>query len=113
MGAHAIIWLLGHRDRVNLMHGKNNIFISKVTHAARPFAAQTARAHGATVSGTKALGGWNDSGSYRSCYDRAFPVDALLGAGMFNARKPEEYFLARDALGKSSPRFHPLFSRSS
>jgi hypothetical protein len=54
------------------------------------------------VSGTKALGGWNDSGSYRSCYDRAFPVDALLGAGMFNAHKPEEYFLARDVLGKSS-----------
>jgi len=82
------------------MHAKNDIFITKVTHAARPYAAQTARAHGATVSGTKALGGWNESGSYRSCYDRAFPIDALLGAAMFNARKPEEYFLARDTLGQ-------------
>jgi hypothetical protein len=87
------------------MHTGNDIFITKVTHAAWPFAAQTARAHGATVSGTKALGGWNDSGLYRSCYDQAFPVDALLGAGMFNARKPEEYFLARDTIGKLSLQF--------
>jgi hypothetical protein len=82
------------------MHAKNDIFITKVTHAARPYTAQTVRAHGATVSGTKALGGWNESGSYRSCYDRAFPIDALLGAAMFNAHKPEEYFLARDTLGQ-------------
>ena len=59
------------------------------------------RAHGATVGGTKALGGWNESGSFWNCYDRAFPVDALLGAASFNARKPEEYFLPRDELCRS------------
>jgi hypothetical protein len=87
-----------HRDRVKLIHLKNSVNISKVTHAARPYAAQTARSHGASITGTKALGGWNESGSFRSCYDRHFPVDALLGAAMFNGRKPEEYFLARDVL---------------
>jgi hypothetical protein len=83
---------------VKRIHSHNNVNISKVTHAARPFAAQTARSHGATASGTKALGGWNDSGAFRRCYDRTHPVDALLGAAMFNGRKPEEYFLARDIL---------------
>lgn len=102
--SHRLFVILDHRDRVKLIHLHNNINISKVTHAARPYAAQTARSHGATVSGTKALGGWNDSGSFRNCYDRHFPVDALLGAAMFNGRKPEEYFLPRDALGKRS--FH-------
>ena len=53
-----------HHDRVKHIHLKNDINISKVTHAARPYAAQTAHSHGATVSGTKALGGWNESGSF-------------------------------------------------
>ncbi|KAF8273937.1 hypothetical protein EI94DRAFT_1696523 [Lactarius quietus] len=60
--------------------------------------AMNSRAHGASVGGTKALGGWNESGSFRNCYDHAFSVDALLGAASFNAQKPEEYFLARDKL---------------
>ncbi|KAF8467061.1 hypothetical protein DFH94DRAFT_817762 [Russula ochroleuca] len=38
-----------HRDRVKLIHLSNDVNISKVTHAARPFAAQTARSHGASV----------------------------------------------------------------
>jgi hypothetical protein len=62
------------------------------------------RAHGATVGGTKALGGWNESGSFRNCYDRAFPIDALLGAASFNARRPEEYYVPRDDLRKSFPK---------
>jgi len=84
------------------MHAKNGVFITKVTHAAWPFATSTACAHGATVSGTKALGGWNDSGSYHNYYNQTFPINALLRVGMFNARKPEEHFLARDMVGKSS-----------
>jgi len=76
------------------------IEITKATHAGRTYGAMNSRAHGATVGGTKALGGWNESGSFRNCYDRAFPVDALLGAASFNARKPEEYYLPRDDLRK-------------
>jgi hypothetical protein len=91
-----------HHARVSLIHLKNDISISKVTHAGRCYAAQTARAHGATVNGTKALGGWNESGAFRNCYDRAFPVDALLGAAGFNARQPEQYCLPRSTLGKIS-----------
>jgi hypothetical protein len=52
------------------------------------------------VDGTKALGGWSESGCFRPCYDRALPIDALLGAATFNAQKPESYSLPRDALGK-------------
>jgi hypothetical protein len=83
-----------------MIHVKNNVSITKSTHAGRPFAAQTARAHGASVDGTKALGGWSESGSFRPCYDRAFPADALLGAAMFNAQKTEDYCLPREALGE-------------
>ncbi|KAH9178186.1 hypothetical protein EDB89DRAFT_1151070 [Lactarius sanguifluus] len=83
---------------VKLIHAKNGLSISKSTHAGRPFAAQTARAHGASVSGTKALGGWSESGSFRPCYDRAFPTDALLGAAMFNAQQLDAHFQPRAAL---------------
>lgn len=89
-----------HLKRVNTIHKKNNVEISKSTHAGRSYTAMNSRAHGATVGGTKALGGWSETGSFRNCYDRAFPVDALLGAASFNAQKPEEYFLARDGLGE-------------
>ena len=92
-----------HLKRVSIMHKENNIDITKSTHAGHYYGAMNSRAHGATVSGTKALGGWSDSGSFRSCYDRAFPVDALLGAASFNARKPEEYFLPREDLGECDP----------
>ncbi|KAJ7269115.1 hypothetical protein C8J57DRAFT_1609308 [Mycena rebaudengoi] len=50
------------------------------------------------VSDTKALGGWNESGSFKNCYDRALPVEALLGAAFFNSKKPELYRVARDCL---------------
>lgn len=92
-----------HLKRVSIMHKENNVEITKSTHAGRYYSAMNSRAHGATVGGTKALGGWNESGSFRNCYDRAFPVDALLGAASFNARKPEEYFLPRDELGECHP----------
>lgn len=89
-----------HRERVNNIHKAVGISLSKVTHATRSYTAITARGHGASVDGTKALGGWSDSGSFRPCYDRALPVDALLGAATFDAQKPETYGLPRNALSK-------------
>jgi hypothetical protein len=77
----------------------NDVSISKVTHGGRSYVATTAHSHGATETGTKAMGGWNENGAFRACYDRALPVDALLGAAMFNGCKPETYFVARDKLG--------------
>jgi hypothetical protein len=91
-----------HRTRLKRIHEDNEVSISKVTHGARSYAATAARSHGATETGTKAMGGWSESGSFRACYDRALPVDALLGSAGFNGRKPETYFVARDRLGKSS-----------
>jgi hypothetical protein len=88
-----------HHERITIMHKKNDVDITKKTHAGRHYAALTARAHGASTSGTKALGGWNESGSFNSVYDRAFPLDALLGAGMYNGRRPEEYSLPCGCLG--------------
>ena len=80
------------------MHKHNDIAISKVTHAARVYAAQNTRKHGTSASDTKALGGWNEGGAFRACYDRTFPIGALLGAATFMASKPETYFLPRDVL---------------
>lgn len=85
-----------HRDRVNLIYLRNNIAISKVTHAGRAYSARTAREYGASVDGAKALGGWSDTGSFKACYDRALPLDALLGAAMFDATKPEGHFIPRE-----------------
>ena len=90
-----------HHERITIMHKKNDVDITKKTHAGQHYAALTARAHGASTSGTKALGGWNESGSFNSVYDRTFPLDALLGTAMYNGRRPEEYSLPRGCLGKS------------
>lgn len=89
---------LDHRERINSIYAKNNITISKVTHAGRGYAVKVSREHGASVEGAKALGGWSESGSFRPCYDRALPVDAMLGAAMFDAQRPENHFLPRESL---------------
>jgi hypothetical protein len=52
------------------------------------------------VDGAKALGGWSDSGSFKPCYDRALPIDALLGAAMFDEARPESHFVPREFLGE-------------
>ena len=75
-----------HHAWVSLIHINNDISITKVTHAGCCYAVQNTCAHGVTMNGTKALGGWNESGAFRNCYDWAFPVDALHGAAEFNAR---------------------------
>ncbi|KAF7366206.1 NDC10-II domain-containing protein [Mycena venus] len=46
-----------HRDRLNAIYAKNDISISKVTHAGRGYAVKVSREHGASVAGAKALGG--------------------------------------------------------
>jgi len=40
-----------------------------------------------------------DGGSFKPCYDRALPTDAMLGVAGFNALKQSSYFVARDCLG--------------
>jgi hypothetical protein len=88
---------------VIFIHQENGVEITKNMHAGHCFSAMNSRAHGASVAGAKALGGWSDSGSFRNCYDHSFPVDALLGAASFNAQKPEEYYLAQAELGEHHP----------
>ena len=61
------------------------------------------------MNGTKALGGWNESSAFRNCYDRAFPVDALLGAAAFSARHPEQYSLPRGSLEPPGDLLRQLF----
>jgi hypothetical protein len=95
-----LTWRTDHHERIRLMHKKSNIDITKKTHAGRHYAAHTTRAHGASASGMKALGGWNESGSFTSVYNRVFPLDALMGVAMYNAQRPEEYVLPRNSLGK-------------
>ncbi|RDB27704.1 hypothetical protein Hypma_003308 [Hypsizygus marmoreus] len=97
-----------HRKRVHLMYIRNDITARKITHAGRPFAATTAREHRATVEDTKALGNWSQ-GALQACYDRALPVDALLAAASFNARKQESYFIARDVLEPPKELLHTIF----
>jgi hypothetical protein len=89
-----------HRKRVNLMHVRNDIIISKSTHAGRPFAAMTAREHRATQDDTRTLGNWSTPGSFGKCYDRTLPTDAMVAAASFNGRKQESYFVARDVPGQ-------------
>ena len=72
------MWLLAdHHAWISLIYIKNDISITKVTHTRCCYAAQNARA--------QALGGWNELGAFRNCYNWAFPVDALLSAAGFNA----------------------------
>ena len=91
-----------HYARIRSLHEAKGVALSKATHAGRSYTAKTAREWSASCESTKALGNWSSSGSYRACYDRQVPIDALLGAAMFNAQKPEDHFLEREQLGESS-----------
>lgn len=70
-----------------------------MTHAGQPYAAMTACEHDTSVSDAKHLGNWHDGDAYCQAYDCLLPTEALLGAAMFNARKPETHCLAQDFLG--------------
>ncbi|KAE8250138.1 hypothetical protein A4X13_0g4936 [Tilletia indica] len=61
-----------HDGAVRKMFPANKVAVGKTTHAGRAAGAMHARENGASVDGAKALGGWSDSGSFRSCYDRSF-----------------------------------------
>jgi hypothetical protein len=53
-----------HLKWVTAMHKANNVEIIKSMHAGCYYSAMNSHAHEATVGGTKALGGWNESGSF-------------------------------------------------
>ena len=87
-----------HRKCVNKIHMHNEIASTKVTHAGRAYAAIHAREHRATADDTRDLGNWSHSGSYKT-YDRTLPLDGMIAAASFNAKKQSSYVIARDNLG--------------
>jgi hypothetical protein len=93
---------IDHQNRVRKMKDDTGIDVVKAMHIGRPYTAKVAREAGSSQEGTMALGLWMSGslGSFRPCYDRALPLDALLGAAGFNAQKQETYFVAREILGK-------------
>lgn len=90
---------LDHYERVSLMHKRNSISVSAVTHAGRPYTAIVAREHGAAAIDTKVLGRWKTGDAYSEVYDRGLPCNAMLAAAMFNAENPDSYVLPRGLLG--------------
>ncbi len=99
---HFVIWSISlncvitdHNKRVKIIHEKNEINISKTTHAGHSYTAKMAREFGASVDSVKALGNWSDSDAYHAVYDRALAKEAMWGAAMFDARRPERYCLPR------------------
>ncbi|KAF5324667.1 hypothetical protein D9611_004415 [Ephemerocybe angulata] len=87
-----------HRKRVNHFKAQFDIFCEKVTHSGRVRAANVAIQNGATVDGTKSLGNWSQSGSFRACYNRVLPTDAMLALAGFNGERKDSYYIARDEL---------------
>lgn len=87
------------------MQKETNIRIKKVTHGGWPYAVEQAGKWGAPMESRMALGLWmmGDGGSFKPCYDRALPTDAMLGAAGFNAQKQTSFFLPRDVLGVINP----------
>ena len=90
--------------QINKMKKDANIHIKKSTHGGRPFAVEQAAKWGAPMESRMALGGWmnTSTGSFKPCYDRALPTDAMLGAAGYNAQKQSSYFLSRDVLSMSN-----------
>lgn len=88
-----------HNDRIKLLQRATGVVITKGTHGGREYGALEARLHGASVEDTKAMGIWNESGSFRTCYDRTHPTAAYLGAASFPANQPEAYSVTRTGLG--------------
>ena len=78
----------------------NDLQMRKATHAGRAYAALTTRDHRATRDDLRALGGWSKD-TVEQSYDRGLPVEGMLAAASFNARKLESFFIARDVLGTS------------
>ena len=98
---HCLTLIIDHCECVNLMHAKNDISITKVTHGGRGYTVKTVHENDSSADSAKALGGWSESGLFQPCYGHAHPVDAMLGAATFNGNKPESYFLPRGVLGRS------------
>ncbi|KAK0518626.1 hypothetical protein OC842_007735, partial [Tilletia horrida] len=77
------------------MFEANDVDVGKTTHAGRAAGAMHARENGASVAGTKALGGWSEGGALRSCYDRSFPLDAIWAVAGFNGHDLDSYHVPR------------------
>ncbi|KAE8211507.1 hypothetical protein CF327_g4736 [Tilletia walkeri] len=84
-----------HDLAVHKMFSANDVDVGKTTHAGRAAAAMNARENGASVAGTKALGGWSDGGAFRSCYDRSFLLDAIWAVAGFNGSDLDSYHVPR------------------
>ncbi|KAE8217405.1 hypothetical protein CF319_g8499 [Tilletia indica] len=84
-----------HDLAVRKMFSANDVDVGKTTHAGRAAGAMNARENGASVAGTKALGGWSDGGAFRSCYDRSFPLDAIWAVAGFNGSDLDSYHVPR------------------
>lgn len=86
-----------HATRIHKLHVRAGAVLTKVTHAQRYTTALLMRSHGTPKEESRAMG-WSCGDSYNSVYDREVPFEALLGAAMYNARKPENHFCARESL---------------
>ncbi|KAG2059887.1 hypothetical protein BDR06DRAFT_967451 [Suillus hirtellus] len=63
----------------------------------------------ASGNNVKAIDCWRVNDAFANCYDHALPLKGLLGTAMFNARKPEQYFLDRDHLKPPSELLLQIF----
>ncbi|KAF8350323.1 hypothetical protein F5887DRAFT_914219 [Amanita rubescens] len=84
---------------------KTDLYPESSTNGAPP--AARAVHHYCAVALIVQLSGWVETDAMTNCYDRCIPINALLGASMFNVKKPEEHFLPHDILATepgSSPR---------
>ncbi|KAF8575521.1 hypothetical protein K439DRAFT_1623538 [Ramaria rubella] len=60
---------MNHANRIKLMHEKNNVAISKVTHAGCIWSALIMHQYGSSVSAAKAIGKWSAAEAFSNCYD--------------------------------------------
>jgi hypothetical protein len=81
------------------MHSRNNVTVSAVTHAGRPYTATKTRENGATAMDTKVLGKWKNGEPLTEVYDRGLPRNAMLASAMFSPENPMSYVLPRRLLG--------------
>lgn len=81
--------LLDHNKQVKIIHKKNDINISKTTHAGRSYTVKITWKFGTSIDSVKALRNWSDSDAYCAVYNRALAKKAMWNAAMFDAHQPE------------------------
>ena len=78
----------------------HDISCQKVTHIGRVYGATQGMELGSSVVGMMNQGLWQQGNALRACYDRTYPTDALMALSGFNGDRRDDYFIARDHLGK-------------